>query len=166
MKAIKKLIEDATKKDSLDNLSRKELEGLIEKIYAEANAKIELEEVEEKEYNTLEVEAIQDLTWTFCDGMYPYYEDSRDRFEILRGWGCEFEEWWKSLSEDEREKTDYFTEVYRFGDKKMKNLRYPDLRDRLQAIAKEVADWKSKDIDEKNILTKLNCIIDQLKKEE
>lgn len=162
MKAIKKLIEDATKKDSLDNLSRKELEGLIEKIYAEANAKIELEEQEEKEYTPLEVEAIQDLTWVFVDSLHPYYEDSRETLDTIRDWGIEFERWWQSLTEDDKDKTDYFTEIYNFGDKKMKAFRYPDLRDKLTNIANEVEKWKWKTDEDKNILTKLNCIIDAL----
>lgn len=158
MKAIKYMIEEACKKDDLDNLSREQLCKLVNDIYAKAE--------EAEDFTPLEVEAIQDLMWVFVDSLHPYYEDSRETLATIRDWGIEFEEWWQSLTEDDKDETDYFTEIYNFGDKKMKAFRYPDLRDKLTNIANEVEKWKWKTDEDKNILTKLNCIIDQLKKEE
>lgn len=169
MKAIKKLIEDATKKDSLDNLSHKELEGLIEKIYAEANAKIEIEDAEHLDghaYTNLEVEAIQDLTLNCYNELSAYDEYHTSVLVRLRDWGLEFEEWWSSLSfEEQAGEKDYLTEIISFGSKKLKELRHSDIADKLAMIAKDIKYSQWVDDDDKNIIAELNNIIDQLKKE-
>ncbi len=167
MKAIKKLIEDATKKDSLDNLSHKELEGLIETIYAEANCKIELEEMREREFTALEVAAIQDLTLNCYNELSAYDEYHTSVLCKLRKWGLEFEEWWHSLIlAGEEEDRDYFSEIIKFGSKKLKELRHSDIADKLAMIAKDIKYSQWVDDDDKNIIAELNNIIDQLKKEE
>ena len=49
-----------------------------------------------------------------------YDLDSRDLLIEFRYWGEEFENWWDSLSEDEREsKYDYQLELDKFTDKKV-----------------------------------------------
>lgn len=166
MKAILNLINEATKNDCLDNLSRAELRGLIEKIKAQAYSKIEQDERNDKNtYTALEVEAIQDLTINCYKDLYSLeMEEHTSTLSELRNWGVEFEEWWQSLNEDE--KYDYWDAVDNFGSKKLKKFRYPDVIERLETLVNDIKEWEWMDDDDKNIITKLNGIIDQLKKEE
>ena len=166
MKAILNLINEATKNDCLDNLSRAELRGLIEKIKAQAYSKIEQDEDNDKHtYTDLEVEAIQQLTLNCYKDLYSLeMEDYASTLSELRNWGVEFEEWWQSLNDDE--KYDYLGAVDNFGAKKLKEFRYPDIIERLEQLVNDIKEWEWMDDDDRNIITKLNCIIDQLKKEE
>lgn len=166
MKAILNLINEATKNDCLDNLSRAELRGLIEKIKAEAYSKIEdAEHKDDHTYTALEVEAIQDLTINCYKDLYHCdMDDHTMTLSELRTWGVEFEEWWQSLSEDEQ--YDYLDAIDSFGAKKLKKVRYPDIIERLEQLVNDIKEWEWMDDDDKNIITKLNCVIDQLKKEE
>jgi len=69
-------------------------------------------------------ESIQEVTlyaWPKIWNENKYDQDSRDVLETIRGWGCEFENYWaEQLEKDEdyADKNDYLSEIYKFTEKK------------------------------------------------
>ena len=132
MKAIKKLIEDATKKDDLDNLSREQLCKLVNDIYAKAE--------EAEDFTPLEVEAAQDITINCYEELYGYENNHTAVLEQIRRWAKEFEEWWQSMDEEERE--DYWESIDEFCCKKMREYRYKEIRGKLSAVQTAMDEWR------------------------
>ena len=66
-------------------------------------------------------ETIQDITlyaWPIVWNDNKYDQDSREVLIELRGWACEFQEWWDGLDDESRDKTSYTEEVSAFARRK------------------------------------------------
>lgn len=134
MKAIKKLIEDATKRDSLDNLSREQLCKLVNDIYAKAE--------EAEDFTTLEVEAVQDITINCYEELGRYKNNHVETLVEIRRWAKEFEKWWQSMDEEEREKKGYLESIDKFCGRKMRTYRYEEIRGKLSEVQATMARWR------------------------
>lgn len=134
MKAIKRIIEEACKKDSLDNLSREQLCKLVNDIYAKAE--------EAEDFTTLEVEAAQDITINCYEELYEYMPNHTAALEQIRSWAKEFEEWWQSMDEEEQDKADYLESIDEFCCKKMHEDRYKEIRGKLSAVQTAMDGWR------------------------
>lgn len=135
------MIEEACKKDSLDNLSREQLCKLVNDIYAKAE--------EAEDFTPLEVEAVQDITINCYEELYEYMPNHTATLEQIQSWAKEFEEWWQSMDEEEREKKDYWESIDEFSCKKMRENRYKEIRGKLSTVQTAMEGWRcTTDFDE------------------
>ena len=75
-------------------------------------------------------ETCQDITVLCYAALQERNEDSRNNLDTIRGWAKEFDDWWWSLSFEEREERDYMLAVEDFSEKKLADASHSPQRTR------------------------------------